>query len=69
VLQALLESDGSSNALQQHLAQPDSLAEYLRAALLCGQVDTATWLLGVAARQQQLDVVAATLISLLTTSR
>ncbi|WIA14198.1 hypothetical protein OEZ85_002737 [Tetradesmus obliquus] len=56
-------------ALQAHLAQPDSLAEYLRAALLCGQVDTATWLLGVAGRQQQLDVVAGTLVSLLTTSR
>jgi hypothetical protein len=66
-LQAL-DAD-SSAALQQHLGQPDSLAEYLRASLLCGQVDTATWLVGVAARQQQLDVVAVTIVSLLTTSR
>ncbi|KAF6265567.1 hypothetical protein COO60DRAFT_862686 [Scenedesmus sp. NREL 46B-D3] len=76
LLQALDQAreSGSSAALHQHLAQPDSLAEYLRAALLCGQVDTAAWLLGLAARQQQQqrqqpDVVAATLASLLTTSR
>lgn len=59
----------SSSLLLQHLSQPDTLAEYIRAALLCGRVAVAAWLVNVAARQQQLGVVRATLQSLLTASR
>lgn len=60
----------SPSPLLSHLAsQPEALAEYLRAALLCGQVDVAAWLVLRASERQQMDLVRHTLVSLLATSR
>jgi hypothetical protein len=67
---ALLQSlaaDSPSPLLAHITSQPDALAEYLRAALLRGQVGVAAWLVGCAAGAP--DLVRTTLTSLLATPR
>lgn len=68
-IQQSLGDDPSCGLLAHLSSQPEALCEYLRAALLCGQVTVAAWLVQLAAQQQQLGMIRLTLQSLLTTSR